>query len=251
MVIVRLSGHNNYEKGVPAPKSPTRLMGLDLKNALPQYRESIQQRSGPVLELGSKLGFGLEDINSEKLSKLATDGAKKGLEATRTIFSETLLALILLMFVIQSSPGLFNTVERKYGRKEVKRLRETFHKIEGDIIAYLGTKTAMSLGTAIVTGIVLFLFKAKFIYFSMLLIFVLNFIPIIGSLLAVGILILLYMLTFGASANLAWLFLLLMAVQVLFGSILEPKIAGTRLNMSPILIILSLYLWGWICGSTP
>jgi len=44
------------------------------------------------------------------------------------------------------------------------------------------------------------------------------------------------------------LFLLLMVVQVLFGSILEPKIAGSRLNMSPILIILSLYVWGWIWG---
>ena len=59
---------------------------------------------------------------------------------------------------------------------------------------------------------------------------------------------LLYLVAFGASAKLIWLFLALMAVQVLFGSILEPKIAGKRLNMSPILIVLSLYLWGWIWG---
>ena len=40
----------------------------------------------------------------------------------------------------------------------------------------------------------------------------------------------------------------LMAVQVIFGSILEPKIAGERLNMSPIVILISLYVWGWIWG---
>ena len=39
-----------------------------------------------------------------------------------------------------------------------------------------------------------------------------------------------------------------MAVQILFGNILEPKLAGKRLNMSPILILISLYVWGWIWG---
>ena len=39
-----------------------------------------------------------------------------------------------------------------------------------------------------------------------------------------------------------------MAVQILFGSILEPKITGEKLNMSPILIVVSLYVWGWIWG---
>ncbi len=57
-----------------------------------------------------------------------------------------------------------------------------------------------------------------------------------------------YALTIGASINLLWLFLALMAVQVFFGNILEPKIAGKRLNMSPILIVISLYVWGWIWG---
>ena len=106
----------------------------------------------------------------------------------------------------------------------------------------------MSLGTAVGTGIVLFLFKAKFVYISLLVVFLLNFIPIIGSMIAVIIIVLLYVLTFGFAMKVLWLFLLLMAVQILFGSILEPKIAGDRLNMSPILIILSLYLWGWIWG---
>ncbi len=62
------------------------------------------------------------------------------------------------------------------------------------------------------------------------------------------IVLLLYLLTFGASSNAIWLFVALMAVQVLFGSILEPKIAGKRLNMSPIIILISLYVWGWIWG---
>jgi predicted PurR-regulated permease PerM len=80
------------------------------------------------------------------------------------------------------------------------------------------------------------------------LVFVLNFIPIIGSAIAVVILVLLYAVTAGFSLNVLWYFLALMAIQVLFGNILEPRIAGKRLNMSPIVILISLYLWGWIWG---
>ena len=224
------------------------LDNVDLAEAIPKYQERISQGSGGLLEAGSKLGFSSESITAEKLGALAAKGARAGLGAVRTIFSEMLLAMILLMFLIQSRSGLFSLVENKYGKAELDRLQETLRKIEGDIIAYFGTKTVMSLGTALLTGVVLLLFGAKFIYISLLIIFLLNFVPIIGSIIAVIIVLLLYLLTFGVSVKAAWLFIALMAVQVLFGSILEPKIAGKRLNMSPIVILVSLYIWGWIWG---
>ena len=224
------------------------LDNIDLAEAIPRYQEKISQSSSGMLEVGSKLGFSSENITPEKLGGLAAKGARAGLGAVRTIFSEMLLALILLMFLVQSRSGLFSLVENKYGKAELDRLQETLRKIEGDILAYFGTKTVMSLGTAILTGVVLLLFGANYIYISLLIIFLLNFIPVIGSIVAVLIVVLLYVLTFGFSPQVAGLFLSLMVVQIIFGSILEPKIAGKRLNMSPIIILISLYLWGWIWG---
>ena len=224
------------------------LDNIDLAEAIPRYQEKISQSSSGMLEVGSKLGFSSENITPEKLGGLAAKGARAGLGAVRTIFSEMLLALILLMFLVQSRSGLFSLVENKYGKAELDRLQETLRKIEGDILAYFGTKTVMSLGTAILTGVVLLLFGANYIYISLLIIFLLNFIPVIGSIVAVLIVVLLYILTFGFSPQVAGLFLSLMVVQIIFGSILEPKIAGKRLNMSPIIILISLYLWGWIWG---
>ena len=221
---------------------------MDLKNEIPKYKERIAQSSSGILMLGSKLGFGTENITPEKLGQLVAKSAVMMIGAMRTILSEMLLATILLMFIIQSYPSLISMLDNKYGQEEVERFQTTVQKIEGDIIAYFSTKAAMSFGTAIVSGIVLFLFNAEFIYFSLLVIFMLNFIPIIGSLMAVGIVMILYVLALGLSAKAIWLFVLLMASQVLFGSILEPKIAGDRLKISPILIILSLYVWGWIWG---
>ena len=221
---------------------------LDLTNAIPHYQKKISQSSGGLISLASNLGFDLKEMTPQKLGALAAKGAAEALKAARTFISETLLALILLMFIIQSVAGLLRLVEKKYGKDEAERLRATLQKIEGDILTYFGTKAAMSLGTALGTGIVLWLFNAKYIFLSLLAVFILNFIPLIGSLVAVVMVMAVYLLTFGLSVKAAWLFLGLMAVQVLFGSVLEPKIAGDRLNMSPLVIIFSLYVWGWIWG---
>lgn len=221
---------------------------MDLQEAIPQFQQRVSQESDQILALADRLGLSLEKVTPETLARYTAQGTKFVLATARSIVSETLLALILLMFLIQSRPVLIRTVKQKYGEEEVVKLEETFKKIAGDIGAYFGTKTAMSVGTAVLSGVVLFLFQAKFIFVSMLIIFIMNFIPIIGSLIAVLIILLLYVLTFGLSAALAWLALALMAVQILFGSILEPKIAGKRLNMSPILIVISLYVWAWIWG---
>jgi len=198
--------------------------------------------------MASRFGFNRENWTPEKISQYFAQSAVNLLGTARAVISETLLALILLMFLIQSRPVIFRAVEQKFGKEKVSELEITYKKIAGDIGAYFGTKTAMSLGTALLSGAILWMFQAKFISISMFIIFILNFIPIIGSLIAVVVVLLLYALAFGLSGTLVWLALALTAIQVLFGSILEPKITGKRLNMSPILIIISLYVWGWIWG---
>ncbi len=225
-----------------------RMDNLDLENALPKFQQKVSQESGSILATASRFGFNLDDWTPEKLGRYITQVAMNLLGTIRTVFSETLLALILLMFLIQSRPAILRAAEQKFGKEKVLKLEDTHKKITADIVAYFSTKTAMSLGTALLSGGVLLLFQAKFVFISMLVVFILNFIPIIGSLIAVLIVLLLYGLTFGFSAAMGWLVLALVAIQVLFGSILEPKIAGKRLNMSPILIVISLYVWGWIWG---
>ena len=221
---------------------------FDLAGAIPRFQKRVSQGSGPLLELASKLGFGLESISSKEIGKFVAKGVGAGFGAIRTIFSEILLALILVMFIVQSRLALFGVVARKHGADRLARLEGTLKKIEGDIIAYFSTKALMSLGTALLTLVVLLLFGASFVSISILLVFMLNFIPIVGSFIAVLVVAVLYAVKFGLSGTVGWLMLALMAVQILFANILEPKIAGKRLNMSPILILVSLYVWGWIWG---
>ena len=64
----------------------------------------------------AKFGFRLESISADDIGKLAAKGAGAGLGAIHAIFSETLLALILPMFIVQSRSGLLGMVgEQAWG----------------------------------------------------------------------------------------------------------------------------------------
>ena len=40
----------------------------------------------------------------------------------------------------------------------------------------------------------------------------------------------------------------MISIQVVMGNILDPRLSGERLKLSPLLILLSLFLWGYIWG---
>ena len=69
-----------------------------------------------------------------------------------------------------------------------------------------------------------------------------------GSFVAVVFALLGYLLLHGFSGSFIILAGILILVQIIFGNILEPKISGDKLNLSPTLILLSLLIWAWVWG---
>jgi len=220
---------------------------IQFQDAIPKLKERISTYGDGALGTAAQLG--LKSVTPERLSQMAADIARQGFVAIRTLISESMLALIFLMFLVQSRDSALRSMKRKGGQAGA-RFEAVLRKIEEDVVAYFGTKTAISFGTGAVSGIILLLFGAQGPVLTGILIFLLNFIPVIGSLIAVVIAFVIYVVSFGFGAAAGWLLVALMAVQVVFGSILEPKFTSERLNMSPILIMVSLYVWGWIWGIT-
>ncbi|PIO05166.1 hypothetical protein COT47_05990 [Candidatus Woesearchaeota archaeon CG08_land_8_20_14_0_20_43_7] len=130
----------------------------------------------------------------------------------------------------------------------MKKFTSALSDIEKSIQNYLYIKILISLGTALVSAGILYLFRVDFVIILAVFIFILNFIPNIGSFVAVGIAISTYLLKYGIGFDVIWLLAALTLVQIIFGNILEPMIAGDRLNISPIWIIISLFVWYWIWG---
>lgn len=125
---------------------------------------------------------------------------------------------------------------------------EIVDKIIGDINIYMKAKTAMSLLTGASSYIVLFAFGINFASFWALLIFVLNYIPTIGSIIAVVFILLAITIQFTSLTMFLVLAGLLIAIQFIVGNLLEPRYMGKNLNLSPLVIMLSLAFWSSIWG---
>lgn len=127
-------------------------------------------------------------------------------------------------------------------------LRQSLGEIERRIEGYLWIKTLVSLITAVLCYAVLAAVGVDFASFWALLIFLFNYIPSIGSLFAVLLPTLLTLLQFGDVGVFVLVLVSLSLIQAVMGNLVEPRLMGRTLNLSPLVIILSLTFWGSIWG---
>jgi len=199
------------------------------------------------LAMGEGFGYDLTQLLSP--GGFSISGAISNLMATTVDISwNFILIIIFLMFIVAQDGSLakrLNTVLSEYDRK---RTETTLGNIQQQIQRYLLTKTVISLCTAIVGMILMIMYGVDFVLVCGILLFVMNFIPNIGSIIASGIPILISFLQSGLDFRTLSFAVLIIATQMLFGNVLEPKIQGENMNLSPIMVLVSLIFWGWVWG---
>ena len=129
-----------------------------------------------------------------------------------------------------------------------KRVREVLAHMQSDIQTYLWIKTLMSLLTGATGYVLLILVGVDFAAFWAFVIFLLNYIPTIGSILAVVFPALLALVQFDTLGPFIAVAGGLGLLQFLIGNVLDPRLMGRSLNISPLVVILSLVLWGSVWG---
>lgn len=158
-----------------------------------------------------------------------------------------ILIYVLFLFLEQASfkPKLTALLENsKYEHTVGDIISNVHEKIE----TYVAIKTFVSMLTGGACYIVLILNDVDYASFWAFLIFLLNFIPTVGSMLAVLFPALLSLVQFDTFTPFLIIISSLGVIQVLVGNILEPKLMGNSLNLSPLVVMLSLAIWGSIWG---
>lgn len=129
-----------------------------------------------------------------------------------------------------------------------KDVRKIIGRIRNDIQKYISIKMFTSSMTGVLSYIFLRIVDVDFAGVWGLLIFLLNFIPTVGSIIAT---IFPAMIALAQSDGYTLFVLVLVgigALQVCIGNILEPRLMGNSFNLSPIVILLNLGLWQYIWG---
>ncbi len=119
-------------------------------------------------------------------------------------------------------------------------------QIQSDMKSYFKIKTVTSLTVSLISLVIMFFFGLDFLVFWAFIIFILNYIPSIWSIIAVAFPVLFSLIQF-ESLTITIVFLILMAgAQIIIWNVIEPRLMGNKLNLSPLVILISLIFWGTI-----
>lgn len=174
------------------------------------------------------------------------------LDALSSIVGNAFMIMLFAIFIFIEETNFQSKIKQLIDRSPDKfsKLNATLSKIEWSIARYLGIKTIVSLLTGILSFIILKIVGVHYAVFWAFLIFLLNFIPTIGSLLATIFPAVFCLLQFGEFTQCLMVFFIVGSIQVFIGNFLEPKWMGNSMNISPLIAIIALVFWGAIWGTT-
>lgn len=164
------------------------------------------------------------------------------------LFGNFILIMIYVVFLITEIEDFRKRLKQAYTLKKATAISNVIDDVFDDIKKYLLNKTMINFVHAVLAYIVMVLFKVDFAIVWAFLIFFAAYIPNIGATISTIIPFLSALLQYESFGIPLIVLILLTVIGFLMGNIVEPKIFGNTLNLSPILILFSLIFWGYLWG---
>jgi predicted PurR-regulated permease PerM len=158
------------------------------------------------------------------------------------------LVFLFLIFIFAGRGRLQEKLRAALDPGRAEKVTSALRSINHQIRRYLAIKTLMSLLNGLEVWIVLELFHVDFAFLFGFLAFLLNYIPNIGSFIATVLRVGFAFFQFGTIWVPLWIYLITSGMDMLLGNVLEPRIMGKGLGLSPLVVIFSLIFWGWLWG---
>lgn len=226
---------------------------LSFRESLPAYEARL---GGLVQEALARLiatfPFLREQIEGFQWQKAVEVSSVGGLLATGVgsflvFFNEIFLVLLYLVFLLAGSESFPHKLERAL-KDRAARVAAVIANIEAEVRKYLLTKTLVNLGHGILVGLLLAAFGVDFAVLWGFLTFIAHYIPTVGAVISVGLPTVFMLLQFESTGWALLVAAINLAVQFVIGNMIEPRIMGTSLDLSPVVVLLSLIFWGWLWG---
>ena len=217
------------------------------RRALPSYEMQLSNELNWFVALLGKynLSISLDEVRGyfdpSKIMGLVTST----LSGFSSVLGNVFLLLLTVIFMLGEGKVFAKKIHIIFGDESDVEKR-VIHFLNS-VNKYMAIKTLISLATGIIIGFVLWIMDVDFFILWALLAFLLNYIPNIGSVIAAVPAVMLTFLQLGAMPA-GFVALLFLSVNMIMGSIVEPKLMGRNLGLSTLVVFLSLLFWGWLLG---
>ncbi|MBQ0072555.1 MAG: AI-2E family transporter [Spirochaetales bacterium] len=166
---------------------------------------------------------------------------------TATFIGNGAMILLYLLFMLMERATLEPKMEAAFTKGQ--RATDMLTNISHQTSRYLYVKVMISGATGILFYLTALISGMDFPMVWGVSAFLLNFIPTIGSIVVTVVATFMAAVQFMPNWGIViGLFFVFMMIEMVLGNVLDPKISGVQLNLSPLVILIMLTLWGYIWG---
>lgn len=184
-------------------------------------------------------------------NKEVLDAIQNNIGAFLNIFRQTLTMVLMTIFflilLISGSMNFQNVMHDTLFNSRMSSIK-TFLTIEKSIVTFIKVKSITSFLTGLGFGLTAYFFGVSFPLFWGLLAFFLNYIQLLGSVIVTALLIVFSFVEIDTIGTLVLFGVILLGVQLLFGSVLEPILMGQSFKINTIIVLIMLMFWGFLWG---
>ena len=219
----------------------------DFSHDLPSYQAKLGILTGRFLQWLEGMGFSLPVAQIQESIKPGTVMAMVGktLASLGNVMTNAFLILLTVIFILSETAMFHSKLQRAAG--EGAKSLEVIERFTHSINQYMAIKTGLSLLTGVLIMCWLWVIGVDYPVLWGMVAFLLNFIPNLGSILAAVPAVLLALIQLGTGEALLTALGYVFA-NVLVGNVLEPRLMGKGLDLSTLVVFLSLVFWGWVLG---
>jgi len=223
---------------------------LDFARQIPRYQVAFVNMLTDVVERFQVLTGDFFELRVlDELKKIQIGSLVfSTVSSIANLVADFLLVFLFSLLILASKYTLTRKLLRSFPHKEAKRLVMVLLHIDKDLRKYVGIKSFVSMIIGTASGVALSLFQVEFAIVLGFLTFVLNFIPYLGSLVAVILPVLIALVQFASIGKALWILLVLVILQNLVAQILEPNLVGSGLKITIPVVFFALFFWGWFWG---
>jgi predicted PurR-regulated permease PerM len=216
----------------------------DFTRNIPFYETKLKADLGQLLEAVNS--WGVHIPKEDMLNLFQTDSIIRYIGSTLkslgSILTNSFMIILTIIFMLLEI-SQFSAKLNQTNSNSLKQFTETSDKIKH----YILLKSLTSAATGIIIAVILKITGIHYAILWGLFAFLLNFIPNIGSIIAAIPAVLMAIVQYDfATATIV--IITYLVVNILIGSIIEPRILGKGLGLSTLIVFLSLIFWGWMLG---
>ncbi|MEQ1508219.1 MAG: AI-2E family transporter [Myxococcota bacterium] len=214
-----------------------------------KYKPGFDHLTHSLVTTIDSFGFELDEGDlTEWLTPAAImEFVKHAVNAVVGLFGRLIIVLVTLTFILVEYADLEQKFLVAFGTDAEPA--GPFADAGAKVQRYLLIKTMVSVMTGVIAGLSCRVMGLDFWLMWALIAFLLNYIPAFGSFVAAVPPVLLAVVQLGWPYAVA-VILVYVAIHVVLGNLLEPRMMGESLGLSPLVVFLSLIFWGWLWGPT-